>query len=151
MSTAAGRPLNWNVLRVDERNRDFVAGVLAAGDYAAERGGKVVALNMPVPLRSRFTFRTGFALDALPGWSPLFALPMDERLGALRDPAWRARLEEGARRAPGQLAANLAEWSTRVICEVADPTLRRYEGRVVGEIAADEGKTPFDALLDIVC
>src|SRR5579862_2022251 len=151
MSTAAGRPLNWNVLRVDERNRDFVAGVLAAGDYAAERGGKVVALNMPVPLRSRFTFRTGFALDALPGWSPLFALPIDERLLALRDPAWRARLEEGARRAPGQLATNLADWSSRVICEVADPALRRYEGRVVGDIAADEGKTPFDALLDIVC
>jgi len=150
MSTGAGRPLNWNVLRVETRNRDFVAGVLAAGDYAKERGGKVVALNMPVPLRSRFTFRTGFALDSLPGWSPLFALPMDERLAALGDPAWRARLAEGARRAPGQLAANLADWSTRVICEVADPGLRRYEGRVVGEIAAEEDTTPFDALLDIV-
>jgi N-acyl-D-aspartate/D-glutamate deacylase len=151
MSAAAGRPLNWNVLRVEERNRDFVAGVLAAGDYAAARGAKVVALNMPVPLRSRFTFRTGFALDALPGWSPLFALAIDERIVALGDPSWRARLEEGARRAPGQLAANLADWSTRVICEVGDPALRRYEGRVVGEIAAEQSKTPFDALLDIVC
>src|SRR5579862_3513433 len=151
MSTAAGRPLNWNVLRVDERNRDFVAGVLAAGDYAAQRGGKVVALNMPVPLRSRFTFRTGFALDALPGWSPLFALQGDERIAALRDPAWRARLEEGARQAPGQLAANLADWANREICEVADPALRRYEGRALRDIAAEEGKTPFDALLDIVC
>jgi len=151
MSTGARRPLNWNVLRVEERNRDFVAGVLSAGDYAAARGGKVVALNMPVPLRSRFTFRTGFALDALPGWSPLFALPIGERLLALRDPAWRARLEEGARRAPGQLATNLADWSSRVICEVADPALRRYEGRVVGDIASEEGKTPFDALLDVVC
>jgi N-acyl-D-aspartate/D-glutamate deacylase len=151
MSTGAGRPLNWNVLRVDTRNRDFVAGVLAAGDYAAARGGRVVALNMPVPLRSRFTFRTGFALDSLPGWPPLFALPLDARIGALKDPAWRARLEEGARQAPGQLAANLADWSNRVICEVSDPALRRYEGRVVSEIAAEEGKTPFDALLDIVC
>ena len=151
MSTAAGRPLNWNVLRVDERNREFVAGMLAAGEHAAQRGARVVALNMPVPLRSRFTFRTGFALDALPGWSPVFALPLDERVVALRDPAWRARLEEGARLAPGQLVTNLADWRTRVICEVADPALRRYEGRVVGEIAAEEGKTPFDALLDIVC
>jgi N-acyl-D-aspartate/D-glutamate deacylase len=151
MSSGAGRPLNWNVLRVDTRNRDFVAGVLAAGDYAATRGGRVVALNMPVPLRSRFTFRTGFALDSLPDWPPVFALPVDQRLVALRDPVWRARLEEGARRAPGQLASNLADWGTRVICEVADPALRRYEGRVVGEIAAEEGKAPFDALLDIVC
>ena len=107
MSTRAGRPLNWNVLRVDRRNRDFVAGVLAAGDYARERGGKVVALNMPVPLRSRFTFRTGFVLDALPDWwAPVFALPMDERLAALRDPTWRARSRRARRRAPGQLAAN---------------------------------------------
>jgi N-acyl-D-aspartate/D-glutamate deacylase len=151
MSTAAGRPLNWNVLRMDTRNRDFAAGMLGAADYAATRGGKVVALNMPVPLRSRFTFRTGFALDSLPDWPPVFALPPDERLVALRDPAWRARLEDGARRAPGQLAGNLADWATRVICEVADPALRRYEGRIVGEVAVEEGKTPFDALLDIVC
>jgi N-acyl-D-aspartate/D-glutamate deacylase len=151
MSTGARRPLNWNVLRMDGRNQEFAAGMLAAGDYAAQRGGKVVALNMPVPLRSRFTFRTGFALDALPGWPSVFALPTDDRLVALRDPAWRARLEEGARQAPRQLATNLADWSTRVVCEVADPALRRYEGRVVGEIAAEEGKTPFDALLDIVC
>jgi len=151
MSTGAGRPLNWNVLRVDAGNREFVNGVLAAGDHAAARGGRVVALNMPVPLRSRFTFRTGFALDSLPGWPPLFALPIDARVAALQDPAWRTRLEEGARQAPGQLATNLADWSNRVICEVADPGLRRYEGRVVSEIAAEEGKSPFDALLDIVC
>lgn len=151
LSRAGRCPLNWNVLRVTEHNRDFVAGQLAAGDYASSHGARVVALNMPIPFRSRFSFRTGFALDPLPGWAPLFALPPDRRLAALRDPQWRARLDAGARSAPGQLRVNIADWGNRVISEVADPALRRYEGRVVADIAADEGKTPFEALLDIVC
>lgn len=151
MSLAGRCPLNWNVLRVTQHNRDFVDGQLVAGDHAAARGARVVALNMPIPFRSRFSFATGFALDPLPGWAPLFALPPDERLAALRDPEWRARLDAGARRAPGQLKVNIADWGNRLICEVADPALRRYEGRVVADIAAEEDKTPFEALLDIVC
>jgi N-acyl-D-aspartate/D-glutamate deacylase len=104
MSTVAGRPLNWNVLRIAESNREYVAAMLAAGEHAAGRGAKVVALNMPIPTRARFSFGTGFALDPLPGLAPLFTLPVDERIATLRDPAWRRRLDDGARRATGVLA-----------------------------------------------
>src|SRR5205807_8552199 len=39
----------------------------------------------------------------------------------------------------------------KVIVETFTPETKRYEGRVVGDIAAEEGKEPFDALLDVVC
>ena len=35
--------------------------------------------------------------------------------------------------------------------ETFTPATKRYAGRRVGDIAAEEGKEPFDALLDIVC
>jgi N-acyl-D-aspartate/D-glutamate deacylase len=151
MSAAAGCPLNWNVLRVSEQNRDFVEGMLAAGEYAEHHGGRVVALNMPEPTRARFSFKTGFALEVLPGWGPLFAMAVPERIAALRDPVWRRRMVEGAARADGQLAVGPGDWATRVVMEVGDPSLRHSEGRTVGEIAAAQGKEPFDALVDLVC
>ena len=150
MSHDAGRPLNWNVLRITAQNGDHVAGMLRAGPHARERDARIVALNMPIPTRARFTFRTGFALDFLPDWKPLFELPHDERLRALRDPAMRHKLDAGAKRATGQLADN-GEWGARIITQTFREDLKRYEGRVVADIAAEEGKDVFDALLDIVC
>jgi N-acyl-D-aspartate/D-glutamate deacylase len=44
----------------------------------------------------------------------------------------------------------LANWANLRIEEVLDDRLRGYEGRLVGEIATELGKDPFDALLDIV-
>jgi N-acyl-D-aspartate/D-glutamate deacylase len=150
MSTAAGRPLNWNLLRITAGNAEFVEHALAAGSHARAHGGKVIALSMPIPTRARFTFRTGFVLDALPDWKPIFALRLEDRVQALRDPVWRERLASGARRAPGQLA-DVADWTTKVIVETHDPDLKEWEGHTVGEMARRQGKEPLGALLDLVC
>ena len=48
LSAAANRPLNWNVLTIDAREPDRVPRQLGAGDRAAEVGGRLVALTMPV-------------------------------------------------------------------------------------------------------
>jgi N-acyl-D-aspartate/D-glutamate deacylase len=150
LSRTAGRPLNWNLLRITDASRAEAAHALSAGTYAQAHGGKVVALTMPIPSRARFSFKTGFVLDALPGWGPVMALPVPERIEALRDPDVRRRLREGARRAPGQLAEN-AQWDRRVIAQTFSDGATQWEGRIVGDIAAEQGRDPFDVLLDIVC
>ena len=150
MSAAAGRPLNWNVMRVTMDTLEEVHAVLRAGASARRQGGEVVALTMPIPSRARFSFRTGFVLDMLPGWDSVMMLPVADKLAALRDPDVRRRLADGARSATG-VRAELAEWDARVITETFDPSLSHYRGRLVADIARDEGKDPFDALLDVVC
>ena len=56
MSAAANRPLNWNVLTVDAREPERVPRQLSAGDRAAELGGRLVALTMPVQVPMNMSF-----------------------------------------------------------------------------------------------
>jgi len=148
MSAAAGRQLNWNVMFANAKNIDDCFHKLRAGDAAAERGGKVVALTVPMNLGLRLSFASGFLLDALPEWEePMFA-PHDEKLAMLSDPAARRRLDELAQQ-DGPLR-NIANWAAKIIFDTVAPENEGFRGRTVGEIAEEQGKDPFDALCDIV-
>ena len=148
MSKAAQRPLNWNIMRVSRANQDCVAERLEVGRRALELGGRIVMLVMPQAPETRFCFRTGFALDAISGWKELLARPQDEKLALLKDHSVRRQM---AALAAGDDARQfLTSWSTHVIAETFSPETRGYSGRAVGEIAAAEGKDPFEALLDVV-
>jgi N-acyl-D-aspartate/D-glutamate deacylase len=149
MSTAAGRPLNWNILNVNSANRDFVEHQLQASDYAAERGGRVLALTVPDSIRPRFNFLSGVGLDILPGWGPLMGLPKDEKLAMLADPSRRAEMEQLAESAEGVLRY-IGDWSAYTLLETFSPATKRFAGKTVGEVAADAGRSPWDVLADIV-
>lgn len=150
LSVAAQRPLNWNVLRITVNELAEANEALRQADHASAKGGKVVGLTMPIPSRARFSFFTGFVLNALPGWGDVLGLPVEERVVALRHPDVRRRLAESAPNAPGPMR-EISEWDRRIITQTFTPQTKKYEGRIVGDIAREEGKTPFDALLDIVC
>ncbi len=146
MSRAANRPLNWNVLQVYSRNADLVDHQLSGSDWAAERGGRVLALTLPDTLRTWLNFRSGFVLDILPGWEGLMALPEAEKLARLADPATRAEWDRLAQTAEGP-TRSIANWSVYRIVESSDPSV---VGRAVGEIATERGVSAWDALADIV-
>ena len=150
MSRAANRPLNWNVLVPNAARAQIAWDMLRAGDYAAERGGKVVALTMPDVMRTHLTFKAGFVLDALPGWRKPMALPVPEKMTLLADPAERAKLLEGANSPEAGVLRGIARWETMTIVETFSPENAGLAGRVVGDVAAERGQEPFDALCDIV-
>lgn len=149
MSATADRPLNWNLLAVSQWDTDVAERKLAASDYAAEHGGLVRALTVPDALGVRLTFKTGFVLDSFPGWAKPMALPDDEKLAMLSDPAQRRHLDSLAKQMEGRLRA-LAEWTPFTIAETFSPETKQYQGRMVWEIAEDEQRDPFDVLCDIV-
>ena len=148
MSLAADRPLNWNVLGVTPGGMHEKQ--LAAGTRAAAWGARVVALTLPKGIQIRLSFLTGFVLDGLPGWRETISLPVPERMRALSDPAVRARLDEQAHSPEAGVLANLARWQRLEVIEGFTPQTKAFEGRLIGDIAQEQGKTPFDALLDIV-
>jgi N-acyl-D-aspartate/D-glutamate deacylase len=149
MSRGANRPINWNVLGPSSVNSGNHIHQLAASDYAASRGGRVVALTLPHAMSVRLSFLSGFALDGLPGWGSVIALPVPDRIQALKDPAVRRRLREGAASDTGALR-RLADWSRLQIDEVTSEQNRGLEGRTVGDITTERGGDPFDVLCEIV-
>jgi N-acyl-D-aspartate/D-glutamate deacylase len=149
MSVGANRPINWNVLGGSSISGGAHTHQLAASDYAAAHGGRVVALTLPNNMGIRLSFLSGFALDGLPGWGPVIKLPIPERIRALADPDVRHRLREGAASDTGVLRL-LANWPRLEVVEVTSAANRGLEGRSIGEIAAERGADPFDVLCDIV-
>jgi N-acyl-D-aspartate/D-glutamate deacylase len=147
MSLAANRPLNWNVLVVGAGS-DSYKQQLGASDRAEERGARVLALTVPVVMQLHLNFRSGFIFDALPGWGPTMALPPEEKVRALADPATRKRLREGAESDSGLFRAML-QWDRLRIGETFAPENEGLTGRTVGDVARERGGDPFEVLLDV--
>jgi N-acyl-D-aspartate/D-glutamate deacylase len=150
MAAAAGRSINWNVLTVDSAVPDRVPRQLSAADVAAERGGRVVALTMPVLVPMNMSFGTFCALFLIPGWGDVLKLPIDEKRAALADPAVRARMAEQAQSEEAGVFRRLTDWARYVIGDTYSTANDGLQGRVVEDVAAERGIDPFDALIEIV-
>ena len=148
LSLAANRPVNWNVLVPNSGNEAAAAEQLKATDIARERGAEVVALTVPQPMTARINLHSGFVFDAFHNWAPLFRLPIDERIEFLEDPANRAQLDQDAHYEDSPMRL-IATWESFTVDQVKADSLQKYRGRTIGEIAKDEGKAAFDAMIDI--
>jgi N-acyl-D-aspartate/D-glutamate deacylase len=111
----------------------------------------VVALVFVSSPKLRINFGSGMLFDSLPGWDELFRLPRAERLKKLKDPAVRAHLYASAS-AEGlaQQRRRLVDWENYAFEETFSPETKPYEGRNVGDVASELGKTPFETMLDVV-
>ena len=152
-SLAAQRAVNWNVLAVTSRPdaASEAARKLAVTDFARERGGEVIALTIPGAPGVFMNLHTGVVFDALPGiWRELFKLPVAERIARFEDPQVRKTMSEDAARFPtSSVNAPVARFAEfRVVSTKAEHN-KPYEGRLIGEIAAEQGREPLDALLQI--
>jgi N-acyl-D-aspartate/D-glutamate deacylase len=150
MSLAARRPLNWNVLTIDSRERARMERHLAASHEAEKRGARVVALSMPVLVGLTMSFLTYSPIHQLPGWREVLGKPLPERMAALRDPATRRWMEERAKSPEAGVFARVAEWHRYRIGETFSRANEGLSGRLVREIAKERGVSAFDALLDVV-
>jgi N-acyl-D-aspartate/D-glutamate deacylase len=149
LSLAANRPLNWNVLAPSAGNREMVEAQLSATDYARARGAEVVALTVPQAMQVRINLLSGFVFDALPGWAELFRLPLPERKARLADPAYRRRLDAGAKSEGAGLLRGIARWERMRIEETFAEANAAWRGRTVGEVAEATGQDPFDAMIAV--
>ncbi|MFJ7902894.1 amidohydrolase family protein [Streptomyces sp. NPDC096198] len=149
MSAAAGRPLNWNVLSIDAAVPDRVPRQLLASERARKAGGRVVALTMPILTPMNMSLGTFCALHLFPGWGPVLALPLPERIARLRDPGVRAALLRGARSDEAGVLRRLNDFGRYVIGDTYSPGNEGLTGRVVEDIAAERGQDPFACLVEI--
>jgi N-acyl-D-aspartate/D-glutamate deacylase len=148
MSLAANRPLNWNLISPASARPEFTEQQLAASDYAAKRGARVVGLCSAQPMVFHVNFASLFGLDSLPGWDALSKLKGAERKRAMQDPAMRRRLAAGAT-GEGGLFAILADWAGYTVIDVFAAENQPFRGKTLEQVAAMTGKAPLDAMFDI--
>ena len=149
MSLSANRPVNWNLVAPRADMPEVLENQMSASDYAAERGAVVLALTVPQELAGRVNLVSGFAFDALPRWAEVIGLPLDARKRALADPAVRETLRRGAEEQGAGPLKGLTRWAQIRVEETFEAANEEWRGRTIGEIAAERGVDPFDALLDL--
>jgi N-acyl-D-amino-acid deacylase len=123
-------------------------------DRANEQGAAVFSMLITRPFdRALVIDETNLHYLAVPSWTRMFNLPLDERLALLRDPAARAELRtavENYNRDPAKGTTNPPPiWSAVYVDEVVLPEHVGYQSRSVAELAADLGVAPADFLLDL--
>ena len=150
MSLAGRRPLNWNVLTVDSARPEDYRNQLAACEQVAERGGKAMALTMPILVGMNMHFHTFCALYLLPDWGGVMDLPHDEKVARLADPETRRHLEDRAASPDAGVFSRLTGWGRYRIGDTYSAANEGLKGRLVGDIARERGVRDFYALLDIV-
>ena len=151
MALTADRPLNWNVLTVAAGRIETVRAQMAVSDHAAARGATVRCLTVPMVVALRYSFATGFGLEIMPNWGPVFKLPLAERLVALADPAVRDRMRAGATEArKDPRNAELSDYGSFLVEVTPSPGNQDALGRRIDQVAAERGVDPLDALCDIV-
>ncbi|WP_020137707.1 N-acyl-D-amino-acid deacylase family protein [Streptomyces sp. 351MFTsu5.1] len=149
MSAAAGRPLNWNVLTIDSAVPERVPRQLFASERARKAGGRVVALTMPILTPMNMSLGTFCALNLIPGWGPVLALPVPERIDRLRDPDVQKELLRHSQAKEAGVFRRLTNFGRYVIGDTYSEQNRGLSGRVVEDIAAERGLEPFAALVEI--
>ncbi len=150
MSIRAQRPVNWNVLTVDSADPARYRAQISLGDEAARRGGRVMALTMPIIVGMNMSFNTYCAIFMLPRWSEVMNLPVPERMVRLRDPETRRWMLATSHSPEAGVFTRVAAWDRYQIGDTFAPFNQGLAGRVIGDIARERGVDPFDCLLDIV-
>ncbi len=150
MSAAARRPLNWNVMTVDSREPGRVPRQLSAADVAAERGGRIVALTLPVQVPMNMSFLNHCGLFLIPGWGEVLRLPVAERMARLQEPETQAHLLERASSDEAGVFKRLADFENYIVGDTYAPANEGLKGRRVGDVAAERGGDAFATLIDIV-
>jgi N-acyl-D-aspartate/D-glutamate deacylase len=149
MSAAANRPMNWNVLTVDAREPERVPRQMQAFDRAAELGGRVVALTMPVQVPMNMSLLTFCGLWLLPGWQSILGVPVPERVERLLDADTRIRLLESSQSPEAGVFRRLADWADYVVGDTYSAANAGLKGRTVRDIANERGRSSFGTFLDI--
>src|SRR5262249_1839052 len=127
---------------------DILEDRLAPSDLAEEQGARVLALFLPSLQETLFSFRSALALAGLPGWMPVMQLAVPERMEAFRDPNTRVHLANGAAAATGTLT-EIAGWAALRVVETFCSENADLVGRLIGDVAAERGTSPFDTVVDI--
>jgi N-acyl-D-amino-acid deacylase len=140
---ASGRPVTWLSLHNLIEKPNAIADILDRIAPLLARGAKPQILTRP--LLYEMNLRRPFQFTEIIAAKPLFDAPAAEQKAIYADAGFRAAFK--AELKLGRKWANLAQ--NVIVVSVENPDLKKYEGRTVGQIAAELGRDPDDMFFDL--
>jgi N-acyl-D-aspartate/D-glutamate deacylase len=133
----SGRPLHVALGDEDE-------GYTWATQARAE-GLPVVVQQNSMDLVAEFTLAEYNLFDYMPNWVQPLVGTAQERAAKLRDP----KLREAMKRDVAERPHSRTNWEMMTVAQATQERNLQYEGRAIASIAAEQGKHPLDAFLDL--
>jgi N-acyl-D-aspartate/D-glutamate deacylase len=139
----AQRPVTWTAL-LTVKGYPWHEKIMAANKAARAEGIEVWPQVSCRPLTFQMNLREPFTFNMRAAFQELMDRPVERRIAAYRDPAWRARAWEEMAGTRGTLPVN---FEALLVAESdAHPEL---VNRKVTELAGERGCTPLDVMLDL--
>jgi len=148
LSAETGRPMLVSSMRHHPDRPDAVFQDLAQLRAARERGNRLYGLCACLPMTMDFSLANPYPFEAYEAWRPATMAKGEALRAIFADAGFRARMK-------AELAANTSmrifrgDWGIIKVGEALRPENRRFEGRSVKEIAAEQGKDALDTFLDL--
>ena len=143
LGTQSNRPVTWLAMLSRDDQPDVCMETLRQTESLIRRG--IVPQVTCRPLSVQVNLRNPFIFANLECWNPAFNKSAEEQSALYRDPefrrAWRKTFEQ-PRVFPGK-------WDRVDIQEVSNPSLKKYEGKTVDQVARERGKDGLDTFLDL--
>ena len=153
VADVSGRPMLWQTVGAFTEHPERHRQLLGWFDDCTRRGLRVYGQGFTMQYaESEFTFKDWNLFDNSPAWREVTVGSPAERKAKMEDPAMRAKLREewDAGILPGQTGViDDRSLAGLRVGGVATREHERYQGRTIGDIAAEQSKHVVDALLDI--
>jgi N-acyl-D-amino-acid deacylase len=148
MSARSGRPVMIAALLHNPMNPQAVFKDLDAISAANQRGRRLIGQVSCCPLTMDFTLASPYPVEGLSSWKPALGVQGAALRAVLGDSSFRdaVRAELAA---PAVFRLFNGEWDKVHVVEVTDPRHRALEQRSIAVIAAEQGRDPLDAMLDL--
>jgi N-acyl-D-amino-acid deacylase len=148
MSARSGRPVMIAALLHNPMNPGAVFKDLDAISAANQRGRRLIGQVSCCPLTMDFTLASPYPVEGLASWKPALGVQGAALKVVLADKVFRdaVRAELAS---PAVFRLFNGEWDKVHVVETVEARHRALEQRSVAEIAAEQGRDPLDAMLDL--
>jgi len=141
--TESGRPVTWLAMATTPKNPDRARDTLTRLEPLIKRGG--VPQILCKPFVAQLDLRNPFTFADMESWNAIFNQTVERQKAMYADPAFR----EAFRKDLTKPHLFTGKWHRVEILEVANPALKPYERKTVGEVAEMRRADPLDTFLDL--
>lgn len=143
---SGGKPMHANILLRFTNDPDVWRTCLDVLEGYAREGLRVYPMASANPKGLHLALADTILLDEMPAFRETLALPMPQRVAALRDPQVRDRMRVELAECPRQLAF---DWPQMLVASTRDDANAGWAGRSVADLAAERRADPLDTFLEL--